>query len=199
MTLPDGYSDLPNGKLAAVVTCLEMFERPPLRKEPEQPDLTLALITRPDPQWYRDLYRRIGENWIWASHLEMPVEQLAGIIQHPEMEVWAVQKDGRAEGIMQLDFREKGICELLFFGLTDRIVGKGAGRWLMNRALDRAWSKPISRLWVHTCTLDHPAALPFYVRSGFTPFKRRVEVFDDPRLTGVLSADAAPHLPVIRP
>jgi hypothetical protein len=51
---------------------------------------------------------------------------------------------------------------------------------------------------VHTCTLDHPAALAFYQRSGFVAYRRQVEIDDDPRLDGTLPADAAPHVPLIR-
>jgi GNAT superfamily N-acetyltransferase len=89
------------------------------------------------------------------------------------------------------------MCELAFFGLTPGLVGKGAGRLLMQHAIERAWARPIDRFWVHTCTLDHPAALAFYVRSGFRAFKRQVEIADDPRLDGTLPPDAAPHAPVI--
>lgn len=67
----------------------------------------------------------------------------------------------------------------------------------MNRAIDIAWSHPIRRFWVHTCTMDHPGALAFYIRSGFVPFKRQIEIADDPRLTGTLSASAAPEVPII--
>ncbi|MCC7273790.1 MAG: GNAT family N-acetyltransferase, partial [Alphaproteobacteria bacterium] len=73
----------------------------------------------------------------------------------------------------------------------------GAGRWLMNRAVEIAWARPIARFWVHTCTLDHPGALAFYVRSGFVPFRRQVEIADDPRLLGQAPRSAAAHVPVI--
>jgi hypothetical protein len=69
----------------------------------------------------------------------------------------------------------------------------------MNEAVTRAWARPITRFWVHTCTHDHPGALAFYVRSGFTPYQRMVEVHDDPRLQGLLPEAAAPHIPLIRP
>ena len=92
--------------------------------------------------------------------------------------------EGRDEGLLELDFREPGQCEIVFFGVTAKLVGTGAGRWLMNRALELAWSRPVERVWLHTCTFDHPAALAFYQRSGFRPFRRQVEVVDDPRLDG---------------
>jgi hypothetical protein len=67
----------------------------------------------------------------------------------------------------------------------------------MNRAIERAWARPIHRFWVHTCTLDHPGALGFYIRSGFKPYARRVEVADDPRLVGLAPRTSAPHIPII--
>jgi hypothetical protein len=67
----------------------------------------------------------------------------------------------------------------------------------MNRALKRAWARPIRRFWVHTCTLDHPSALGFYKRSGFRPFRRQVEIAEDPRLSGLVRMNAAAHVPLL--
>ena len=83
--------------------------------------------------------------------------------------------------------------------MDDGEAGQGAGRALMNLAIEKAWARPIRRFWVHTCTLDHHAALGFYQRSGFTPYARRVEVADDPRVTGLVPRSFAPHLPIIDP
>src|SRR5690606_2599086 len=69
--LPDGYSDVPAGKLAAVVTCLEMRAPPPGRADPAQAGIALERIARPDAAWYRDLYGRISAEWLWASRLAM--------------------------------------------------------------------------------------------------------------------------------
>ena len=76
-------------------------------------------------------------------------------------------------------------------------AGKGLGRALMDESIRRAWVKPISRYWVHTCTFDAPQALPFYIRSGFTPYARMVEIHDDPRLIGKLARDASPQVPLL--
>lgn len=197
--LQDGYSDVPAGKIATVVTSLEMTARPERGRDPAQTALSLVHIERPEVDFYRDLYRRVGEEWLWVSRLAMAAETLAATIRHPAVEVHAVMRDGRAEGLLELDFKREGECELAFFGLTGAIIGQGAGRWLMNRAVDRAWSQPISRFWVHTCSVDHPQALGFYIRSGFAPFRRQVEVFDNPRLLGLLPQAAAPHVPVLKP
>jgi len=197
MQLPDGYSDVPPGKIAAVVTCLEMHARPALRTEREGAPWRLRRVVRPDAAWYRELFARVGTEWLWFSRLVMPPAELERIIRHPDVEVYALSVGDRDEGLLELDFRDAGECELAFFGLGPALVGQGAGRYLMNRAIEGAWARPIRRFWVHTCTHDHPAALAFYLRSGFQAYARRVEVADDPRLTGLAPRSAAPHIPII--
>jgi GNAT superfamily N-acetyltransferase len=196
MILPDGYSDVPAGKIAAVVTHLEMTERPALRPDPEGA-WTLRRVPSPDLDWFRDLYRRIGEEWLWFSRLQMADADLAAIIRSPMVDVHALVHEGRDKGLLELDFRDAGQCELAFFGVTADLIGCGAGRWLMNRALELAWSRQVSRVWVHTCTLDHPSALAFYQRSGFRAFRQQIEIADDPRLDGTAPRDAAKHVPII--
>jgi GNAT superfamily N-acetyltransferase len=196
MILPDGYSDVPAGKIAAVVTHLEMTERPALAPDPKGA-WTLRRVETPGLDWFRDLYRRIGEEWLWFSRLTMSDAQLAAMLHSQGAEIHALVHQGRDEGVLHLDFRNPGHCELSLFGVTAKLIGSGAGRWLMNRALELAWSRQVTRVWVHTCTFDHPSALAFYQRSGFVPFRRQVEIADDPRLDGTVPRDAAKHVPVI--
>ena len=151
MILPDGYSDIPAGKIAAVVTHLEMTERPAHTATPSGP-WTLRQVERPDLAWYRDLYRRVGEEWLWSSRIRASDEKLAARLHHPLVETHALVADGRDEGLLELDFREGETCEIGMFGVTAKLVGTGAGRWLMHRALELSWSRPIRRLWLHTCS-----------------------------------------------
>ncbi len=197
MLLPDGYHDLAPGKLAVLVTHLEM--RAPVAPRTERVDApwTLRHVVKPEVAWYRELYRRVGADWLWSSRLELGEAALGAAISAKGVEVHALTRDGRDEGILELDFRIPDECEIAFFGLAPSIVGAGAGRWLMNRALALAWSRDITRFWLHTCSLDSPEALPFYIRSGFVPYERKVEVFNDPRVTGVLPRTAAPQVPII--
>ena len=155
MILSDGYSDVPAGKIAAVVTHLEMTELPAIPSDPPGA-WTLRRVETPALDWYRELYRRVGDEWLWFSRTQMADAELAAIIQAPLVEVYALVHEGRDEGLLELDFREAGQCEIVFFGVTAKLIGSGAGRWLMNRALELSWSRPIARLWVHTCTFDHP-------------------------------------------
>jgi GNAT superfamily N-acetyltransferase len=193
--LAPGLHAVPPGHLATVVTHLEMTARPDPRPVPDLP-LALRHLEAPDTETYRALFRRVGAAWLWQSRLAMEDDALAPILSDPRVEVFEVRGDDAVVGMLELDFRKAGECELAFLGLVAEAQGTGAGRWLMGRALERAWSRPITRLWVHTCTLDHPAALGFYRRSGFTVTRQEVEILRDPRLAGLLPEDAAPHVPL---
>jgi len=193
--LADGYHAIPFGKLATIVTSLEMRTRPSPTAESERKSWSLDHRRNPDLDWYRTLFRRIGEPYLWASRLELSDIALDAILSDPRVEVYRVVADDDEAGIVELDFRVPGECELTYFGVTSRWIGSGLGRWMMHRAIEVAWSKPIVRFWVHTCSLDHPAALPFYRKAGFVPFRSDVEVFSDPRVTGLYAADTAPHIP----
>jgi GNAT superfamily N-acetyltransferase len=192
------YETVPDGELAAVVTYLEM-RSPPGPEAPPSP-LSLRRVEVPQPEHYRDLFRLVGAPWLWFSRLVMDEAHLATIIQHPRVELHAVlDDDGREVGMLELDFREAHECELAFIGLITELSGKGHGRWLLAEAVRRAWREGVDRIHVHTCSLDHPAALPAYRRAGFIPYKRAIERFPDPRLLGVLPKDCAPQIPLLRP
>jgi hypothetical protein len=76
-------------------------------------------------------------------------------------------------------------------------LGQGHGRWLLTEAVTRAWREGVNRVHVHTCTLDHPAALAAYCRAGLAPYERAIERFPDPRLLGILPRDCAPQIPLL--
>jgi GNAT superfamily N-acetyltransferase len=193
-----GCTDLPPGKIANVVTYLEMHARPALRVT-DRPDLRLERIERPDPAEYRRLFRRIGDDWLWFGRLALDDVALIKTLTAPGHEVYYCRDaKGEAAGLLELDFSHPSDVELAYFGLVPEAIGGGAGRWLMNQAIGKAWDRPATaRFWLHTCTADSPQALGFYMSSGFTPYKRAIEIEDDPRLTGVLPRDVAARIPLI--
>ena len=187
---------VPSDQIATIVTSLEMHQRPDLGL-PAMSALKLVHWPKPDLAAYRALYRAVGAPWLWFSRLVMPDADLAAILHAPGVTIHAAtRRDGTAVGILELDYREPGQCELSFFGVTPEMTGRGVGGWLMQHALRLAWRDGITRVWVHTCTLDHPSALGFYQRHGFRAYARAIETFADPRLTGLLPRDSAPHVPL---
>lgn len=189
--------DVPPDQLATVVTTLEMRDRPPLRPLPASP-LRLVAWRTPEPARYRLLFERIGGPWLWYSRLAMDDDALTRIIHDPAVVIHAaVDRAGIEVGMVELDFRAAGVCELSYFGLVPELAGQGHGRWMMAEALARAWRPGIAKLWVHTCTLDHPSALNFYRAQGFVAVKRTLETFPDPRALGLLPESAGAHVPYL--
>lgn len=197
--LADGFHAVPAGKVAMIVTYLEMRAAPDLRAIDLPPGLAFRSV-QPDVAWFRDIFDRVGsQDWLWYGRLKLEEAALAALLGDPDVEHFTLTQDGRDEAILELDFRETGSCELSYFGLTPALIGTGSGRSLMNAAIRHAWSRPISRFHVHTCNLDSPQALSFYRRSGFVPVRQEVEIDDDPRLSGLLPRSAGPHVPIFDP
>jgi GNAT superfamily N-acetyltransferase len=189
------YEPLLGGELAAVVTYLEMRERP--QSDPPPSTLQLRRVAEPAADQYRALFRKVGAPWLWFSRLMMADDELEAIIRHADVTLFEVAAVEAVVGMLELDFREPGQCELAFIGLVPGLTGQGHGRWLLAEAVRRAWREGVERVHVHTCSLDHPAALAAYRRAGFTPYKRAIERFPDPRLLGILPKDCAPQIPVL--
>ena len=172
-----------------MVTFLEMREQP-VAPVPAS-SLRLALIEHPRTDDYRRLFRLVGARWLWFSRLTMDDAALAAIIQSPDVELFAVKDDGATTSACSSSTSAKpGNASSSFIGLVPELSGKGHGRWLLAEAVDRAWRDGVTRVHVHTCSLDHPAALSAYRRAGFTAYKRAIERFPDPRLLGILPKTA---------
>jgi GNAT superfamily N-acetyltransferase len=190
------YEPIADGELAAVVTYLEMHDLPATSVPASI--LRLKQIQKPQPNEYRQLFRLVGTPWLWFSRLAMSDEELAAIIADPKVELFTVQDSkGFDVGMLELDFRASGECELAFVGLVPELSGRGHGRWLLAEAVNRAWREGVRRVHVHTCSLDHPAALSAYQRAGFSPVRRAIERFPDPRMLGILPRSCAPQVPLL--
>ncbi|MCP4385223.1 MAG: GNAT family N-acetyltransferase [Hyphomicrobiales bacterium] len=194
----NGYTDLPPGKIANVATFLEMTA--PAADSPALPtSLVARRVVDPDPAWYRDLITEIGTPWLWAEIPLMPEEKLRAALSSPLVEIHMVERDGETIGVAELDRRNPGEVEIVIFGVVPAAIGTGAAHHLMSVTLAAAFRDDTKRVWLHTCTNDHPAAVGFYRRAGFVPYKFSVEVMDDPRLTAGFPETAAPHIALIKP
>jgi GNAT superfamily N-acetyltransferase len=197
LDLADGYYQLPPKKLANVATRLDMRELPKREMLWWPADLHLQPAATTDLKTYRQLFRAVGENLLWFSRIKMSDEKLLATLQDPGTESFTLMRGKTVLGMLELNFRDMPDCELSFFGVVPDEVGKGTGRALIDEAIRRAFAKPITRLWLSTCTLDHPKAMSFYRKAGFTPYARFLEVHNDPRHVGELPKTAAPQIPLL--
>lgn len=180
-----------------VVTYLDMRAHPGgARVHP--PPGKIALI-RAEPcsvSFYRYLYREVGESCLWYVRREWDDARLAALLNRETTEIFVLHVSGVPAGYFELDTSAQRETELSYLGLIPEFIGRGLGQFLLQAAIDRAWSRPIDRFRVNTCTFDHPRALPNYQRAGFNVYDRRAVSFLDPRERGVLPRSLKhPRLP----
>lgn len=196
------------GRIRSVITYLEMTAPPGVAAghqstgrpaaKPSSADVWVELRRRVSPAFYRTFYRRIGESWLWWERLQLDDVALAGLLMDPGIEIRLLQRGPEILGYSELDRRDPDDVELAYFGLIPDAIGKGFGRFLMNETLKAAWSRGPRRVWLHTCSEDHPCALAFYRTAGFRSYRVEEVLIDDPRHAGLLPPAAAPHVPVAR-
>lgn len=125
-----------------------------------------------DVERYRWLYNSVGGDWNWGDRNRMADDELAAILADPLVEVHVLYVADEPAGFVELDRRQPNEVELAYFGLFPAFIGRGLGKSFLQWAVERAWSTAPARVWLHTCDLDHPAALNNYLRAGF-------EVYDE--------------------
>lgn len=181
-----------DGKLETTVTYLEMRAAPSGPPwEPPREGLAIVRAERPTASFYRYLYDTVGERWLWGDRRRLGTQALLAIIRHPDVEVHVLWDHGVPAGYAELDGRVAGELELSYFGLLPDFIGQRLGPYLLDWTIRRAWTKAPARLWVHTCTLDHPSALPLYQRCGFVPYQQATESGEDPRALGLIPTRGA--------
>lgn len=196
--LANGLNPVPPGKIAASVTFLDMDQRPQWIDEATIVP-SIQLVLRPDIPLsdYRDLFRAVGENWLWTSRLLMSDEALSEIIHGPSTDVYLIEVDGQVAGLSELKQVNPSTVEIAFFGMRAEYTGRKLGKDVMAHTLKNAWKENTRKVCLQTCNFDHPAALKFYRKCGFQPVRFGIELMDDPRLTGALPQSAAPHIPLL--
>jgi GNAT superfamily N-acetyltransferase len=184
---------VPRGEVGAVVTRMVMTKRPQA-EPPVRSPLRLERWEGVELEDYRQLFRRVGARWLWFSRLAMS----DAVLRREMGEIHAVLDGAGAQvGMIELERRAAGFCRIRFLGLVPELTGQGHGGWLVAAALALAWQPDTREVDLFTCTLDHPAALPAYLRAGFTAAERSFESFRDPRLSGLLPPDCAPQIPLL--
>lgn len=130
------------------------------------------------PEYSRFLYRSVGSSWNWTDRLGLSREQWAALLERSGTETWVLTAAGAPAGYIELSGKADGVVEIVYFGLFPERLGQGLGGPLLTEGIRRAWGlagrwdgfAPVRRVWVHTCSLDGPAALANYTARGFSVF-----------------------------
>ena len=133
--------------------------------------LTVLHVPALTVPYYRSLYDAVGREYRWLSRRKLTDEALAALLADPRNELHVLHVDGIPAGFAELHHHQPEDVELVQFGLTRDFIGQGLGRWFLQWTIDKAWSYNPKRFWLHTCTLDHPAALPNYIKAGFMLYR----------------------------
>lgn len=181
--------------LEDTITYLEMLERPAGRQVPVPLDkLALMRAENCTVSFYRYLYDTVGEPWLWFERRLIDDAVLAALISKPTIEIFVLYVRGVPAGFFELDTAAPRETKLCYFGLIPEFIGRRLGPYLLQAAIDQAWSRPIDRFWLHTSTFDHPKALSTYQRAGFVVYSRRPVLFEDPRESGIVSRSLSHRL-----
>lgn len=121
------------------------------------------------------LYAAVGAPWAWRDKLSWTEEQWREYAESPDLRTFAAYHDGSPAGYYELKWDDEPSVQIVYFGLLPAFYGQGLGGALLTHALRQAWSMSPARVWLHTCTEDHPAALANYLARGMTIY-RVVEV-----------------------
>lgn len=135
----------------------------------DDPRLRLERIEECPLSFFRYLYREVGRDYYWVDRLPMPDDEIAEYLSDPGVSIWLLSCAGAPAGYFEL--KRHGAddsVEIAYFGLLPEFLRRGYGKHLLTRAVEEAWRLNPSRVWLHTCTLDDPAALPNYLNRGFT-------------------------------
>jgi GNAT superfamily N-acetyltransferase len=156
-------------------TYLEMLSPDELRPATlAEPAPRIERIEHCSVEFFRFLYRQVGEAYHWTDRLRWGDERIRAHLATPGVSLWVMSWEGAAAGYFELREHEDRSAEIAYFGLLPEFIGRGWGKFLLTQAAHAAWQLGPTRVWLHTCTLDHPAALPNYLRRGFRPTRKEV-------------------------
>ncbi len=147
-------------------------------------DLKPASTPRPEPrverlercsrELFRYLYAEVGRAFCWTDRLLWTDQQVDRHLDDPHTSIWVLSWENQPAGYFELKEHQDRSVEVVYFGLLPDFIGRGWGKYLLTQAARAAWGLHATRVWLHTCTLDHPAALPNYLKRGFRPLRQEV-------------------------
>jgi len=160
-------------------TYLEMTRPDQLVGVPDaQPGTSIHRIDDCPPPFYRYLYAEVGREWHWVDRLDWDDEAIRSHLAQPSVTLWTLTRSDATAGWFELKRHDDGSAEIAYFGMLPAYRRRGLGKHLLVEAVRQAWATGANRVWLHTCTLDDPAALPNYLARGFRPYKEETYEVD---------------------
>jgi GNAT superfamily N-acetyltransferase len=129
--------------------------------------LDVVRVTECPASFYRYLYSEVGSAYRWVDRAAWNDDRVRAHLARPDVTLWVMWCGGVPAGYFELEHHADGSIEIAYFGLIPEFVGRGLGRHLLSVATTRAWEAGANRVWLHTSSLDHPAALGNYLSRGF--------------------------------
>jgi len=158
--------------MRATRTYLELRDRAALVPSRIDNDrIRIDRIERCAPSFWRSLYQEVGAAYHWVDRLPWTDAEITAYLSDPSVSLWVLTLDGEVAGYFELRKTTDESVEIAYFGLRPGFYGRGLGGYLLTGAAERAFDSGATRVWLHTSTLDHPSALPNYLKRGFTPYR----------------------------
>ncbi len=145
----------------------------------EFPEITIARARNAAPELYRTCYRTVGEAFHWVDRWDWSDEEISRHLADPAIHLFVAKRRDDLAGWYELRrVAEDDSVEIAYFGIVADQFGRGLGKHLLSSAVRDAWGLGPRRVWLHTCTLDHPNALPNYLARGFMPYRKETYEVD---------------------
>lgn len=149
----------------------------------QRSDLAIARAEIPAPELNRFLYTSVGGAWYWIDRLGWTYKDWLAWVDRPQLQTWVAYVRGTPAGYFELEAQNNGDVEIAYFGLLPHFIGQGLSGPVLTAAIERAWQMNAARVWVHTCTLDHPSALANYRVRGLRIFRQETAPVELPENT----------------
>lgn len=161
-------------KIKVTRTYLQLLNKPATNFNFPDKSITINQLKDPEVEYYLYLYDAVGADLNWVDRKLMAKDDLQKIIKSPRVAIFVLYYQGQPAGYSELCRENEQSIELAYFGLAPKFRGKGLGKHLLNFTIDKAFTYFPRRLWLHTCSLDHPHAMNNYLRRGFQVFDQKV-------------------------
>jgi GNAT superfamily N-acetyltransferase len=149
------------------------------KRSPRQ-DVSFVRVATPMPELNRFLYTAVGGDWWWIDRLSWTYQRWFDYLNRAELETWLLCVAGVPAGYCELETQAAADVEVAYFGVLPQWIGQGLGGHLLTGSVERAWAMGARRVWLHTCTLDHPHALAHYQARGFRIYRHETKLTDEP-------------------